>query len=197
MKRETDKFKFWKLEPKPPSRDGRAWSLLGPAIFSAVGFFAFAVLAFSFTELTSLPTWFRTGLVLVGALCLAVGGEIGTLTTTVEIYRKSLQKKTIWWDWIGLTVSLMATLAEFLIAFATLLGVKAEIWSAQMLLWGPIALGLLSALDGYVNFMEFGLYLATYDQRMIDYNREYNRERKKFEKENGRRESDGRGYPQV
>lgn len=185
--RELDgEFYFWKPKPQPPTTDIRSWSLLIPAMFSAVGFFAFAILAFSFTEIQSLPSWFRTGLVIVGAFCLAVGGEIGTLTTTVEIFRKSRQGDAIWWDWVGLTLSLFATLAEFLIAFATLLGVKAQIWSEPMQLWGPIALGLLSALDSYTNFAEYGLYLSMYDKRVVAWQREYNRERKKFERENSR-----------
>lgn len=171
---------FWKPKPKSPTRDFRSWSLLVPAMFSAVGFFAFAVLAFSFTELALLPSWFKIGLVILGALCLAVGGEGGTLTTTVEIFRKYRMKETVWWDWTGLVMSLCATLAEFLIAFATLLNVRAQIWSEPMQLWGPIALGLLSALDSYVNFMEYGLFLATYDKRMRQWERDYERWLKKI-----------------
>ena len=167
-------IKFWKKEPRPPARDLRAWSLLIPAIASAVGFFAFAVLAYSFTEINLLPGWFRVGLVIVGAFSLAVGGEIGTLTTTVEIYRKHARGAARRWDWIGLVVSLCATLGEFLVAFATLLGVRAT-WAEPVQLWGPVVLGLLSALDSYTNFMEFGFYLAEYDTRYERWLRQYER----------------------
>jgi hypothetical protein len=135
-----------------------------------VGFFAFAVLAYSFTELEALPASFRSRLVVLGAFTLAAGGELGTLTATVEVYRKSKmlgddgEPATNRWDWAGLVVSLCATLGEFLIAFATLLGVQAT-WGPAVQQWGPVALGLMSALDAYVNFMEFGFYLADYDQR--------------------------------
>ena len=170
------KIKFHKEQPQPPFHDLRAWSLLIPAMAAAVGFFAFAVLAFSFTEMSALPRSFRTSLVIIGAFALAIGGELGTLTNTIEVFRKSKKdaqyERAVWWDWAGLGVSLAATLGEFLIAFAALLGVKAT-WSVPFQLWGPIALGLLSALDAYVGFMEVGLYLAEYDKRYKIWATEY------------------------
>lgn len=161
-------IEFPKPKPKRPFHDFRAWSLLLPAAASAIGFFAFAVLAFSFTEMSTLSRSFRTSLVVIGAFALAIGGELGTLTNTIEVFRKSKKdaqyESATKWDWAGLVVSLAATMGEFLIAFAALLGVKVT-WSLPFQLWGPIALGLLSALDAYVGFMEVGLYLAEHDKR--------------------------------
>jgi hypothetical protein len=77
---------FW-LE-KPTMMGLRGWSLLIPAAASSIGFFCFAVLAFSFTELSTLPADFRMALVLVGSFSLAFGSEVGTLSSVVEIYRK-------------------------------------------------------------------------------------------------------------
>ena len=160
-----DELKFWKAKPAPPLRDFRAWSLLIPAIASAVGFFAFAVLAYSFTELISMPAIWRVALVIGGALALAFGGEIGTLTCSVEVFRKHANGGTLAWDWLTLVVSILATLGEFLVAFATLLGLRAR-WGPAVQEWGPVILGLLAALDAYSNFVEFGFYLASYDQRV-------------------------------
>jgi len=148
---------------RPSALGWRGLSLLVPACASALGFFAFSVLAFGFAELDTLPDTFRTGLVLVGAFSLAFGGEIGTLSAVVEIFRKDGQCKA--WDWAGLVVSVLSTLSAFVLAFAALLGVRAT-WAPAVQMYGPIVLGVLSALDAYSGFMEFGLYLNTHDQRV-------------------------------
>lgn len=159
---------FWLAKPSPLG--WRGVSLLVPACASAVGFFAFAVLGFGFTELAVLPEAFRTGLVLTGAFALAFGGEIGTLSNTVEIFRK--RGNITAWDWLALVVSVLATLAAFLLAFAALLGVKAT-WATWAQLYGPVVLGLLAALDSYGGFVEFGLYLNTFDERMREWQAAY------------------------
>jgi hypothetical protein len=144
----------------------RGWSLLLPAILAAVGFCAFAILAFSFTELESLPAAFRRGLVIVGSFTLAIGGELGTLSATVEIFRKRKQAET--WDWLSLAISALATMAAFILSFAALLGVNAT-WSEFVKLYGPLALGVLAAFDAYSCFAEVGMYLSTYDDRMSEW----------------------------
>jgi len=148
---------------KPQVLGWRGAALLIPCLTSAIGFFCFAVLAFGFTELTVLPQAFRTGLVVVGAFTLAFGGEIGTLSNTVEVFRKnSLATK---WDWATLVISVMSTLGCFLLAFSALLGAVTG-WADWLRLYGPIVIGLLAALDSYGGFCEFGLYLNTFDKRM-------------------------------
>ena len=99
---------------KPKMLGVRGWSLLIPSILAAIGFCAFAVLAFSFTELESLPAAFRRGLVIVGSFTLAIGGEMGTLSATVEIFRK--RSKAEVWDWLALAISAMATVAAFILS---------------------------------------------------------------------------------
>ena len=164
MKSQVTEQEFW-LE-KPKTMGIRGWSLLVPSIASAIGFFAFAVLAFGFTELDTLPQAYRKALVLTGAFSLAFGSEVGTLSSVVEIYRKgeTLRK----WDRIALVISIASTVCAFILAFATLLNVKAT-WSASVKLYFPILLGLLSGLDSYSNFLEFGLYLNGFDGRMRDW----------------------------
>lgn len=150
---------------KPQAMGLRGWSLLLPAVASSVGFFAFGVLAFSFTELEALGD-FRRVLVIVGAITLAFGSEVGTLASVTEIYRKGeiLGK----WDKFALGVSILATFGAFTLAFAELLGARAT-WGETVQMYGPVVLGLLAALDSYGGFMEFGLYLGTFDKRMSEW----------------------------
>lgn len=152
---------FW-LQ-KPTMMGLRGWSLLVPALASSVGFFAFGVLGFGFTELEALSGNFRHLLVLVGAFSLAFGSEVGTLSSITEIYRKG--EKLGRWDKLALIVSVLSTFSAFILAFASLLGVKAT-WGQLVQLYGPIFLGMLAALDSYGGFMEFGLYLNSYDRRI-------------------------------
>jgi hypothetical protein len=152
---------FW-LE-KPAMMGARGWSLLIPAMASSVGFFCFGVLGFGFTELDALSNVFRQALVLTGAFALAFGAEVGTLSSITEIYRKG--ERLGRWDKFALAVSVLATFSAFILAFASLLGVKAT-WGATVQLYGPIFLGMLAALDSYGGFMEFGLYLNSYDKRI-------------------------------
>lgn len=156
---------FWKPKPREPSRDWRTWSLLIPGIASAIGFFCFAILTYSFAEIEALPATFRSTLVIFGAICVAAGAEIGTPFTVIEIYRKWLRNETNNWDWWALAFSLCATLAEVLIGFAYLLGITAR-WSAAFLEWGPIVVGLLVALDAYGSLIELGFLFADYENRM-------------------------------
>ena len=157
----SQESEFWMQRPQ--AMGIRGWSLLIPAIASSVGFFCFAVLGFSFTELNVLPQQFRTALVLVGAFTLAFGSEVGTLANVVDIFRKG--ERLGGWDKLTLVVSVCSTMAAFILAFAELLGTNAQ-WSDTVRLWGPIALGVLAAFDSYGGFLEFGLYLNTYDQRL-------------------------------
>ncbi len=159
---------FW-LE-KPTMMGLRGWSLLIPAAASSIGFFCFAVLAFSFTELSTLPADFRMALVLVGSFSLAFGSEVGTLSSVVEIYRKG--ERLGRWDKLALLISVLSTVGAFVLAFATLLGVKAT-WGVVVQLYGPVVLGLLAALDSYGGFMEFGLYLNGFDKRMQSWQRQF------------------------
>lgn len=152
---------------KPKALGWRGWSLLIPSILSAVGLFCFAVLAYSFTELQTLPTEFRRLLVVVGAFALAAGSEIGTLFAVVEIYRKGGPHT---WDWLALFFSLCTTVASFVLAFAALL-LRSVVWVPLLLDWGAIVLGVLAALDSYGGFMEFGLYLNSYDRRLDQWER--------------------------
>jgi len=159
---------FW--IDKPTAMGWRGWSLLLPAIASGIGFFCFGVLGLSFTELQVLPGWFRTTLVVGGSFSLLAGTELGTVANVVEIYRKGEHLGK--WDRFSLSVSLLSTVSAFVLSFAALLGANAS-WSKTVQVYGPILLGVLAGLDSYGGFMEFGLYLNSFDQRMATWQAQF------------------------
>lgn len=161
----NEKEKFWKVEPSPIWTDWRALSLFIPSVASALGLCTFAVFAFSFTALPSLNQRTLDKMVVAGGLFLAFGGEIGTLFTSIEIFRKRARGETTWMDWAGLTISFLATVPEFLLAQAVLTTATSG-WMGFFRTDGVLWLVLAAAADSYVNFMEAGFYLASYDKRM-------------------------------
>ncbi|MFH1485947.1 MAG: C2H2-type zinc finger protein [Chloroflexota bacterium] len=171
---------FWK--EKPRQLDFRAYSLLIPAAASAIGFFLFAILAFSFTELQN-----RRLLVIVGAVAIAFGGEVGTLSTAVEVHRKQKKGTAEKADHQALTISKLATAGEMLIAFATLLGTKAR-WGQPVQEWGVILLGILAMFDAYTGFQELGFYLGEYDERVEAWKKQRDAEAERLRAKQERRE---------
>lgn len=159
-------IKFWMQQPKPPRSDPRAWSLAIPSCLSAVGFVCFAILGYSFKEFRVLPDLFRTTIVLIGAISIAAGGELGTVTTTVEIFRKHRASEVVWWDWGSLVISAMTTICAALVA-ASYLPEATGGWVLAMQANGPVALMILAPVDAYFGFIELGLYMGEYDERVI------------------------------
>ena len=176
---------FWK--PKPRPFDLRAASLFAPSIASSIGFFCFAVLALSFTEMESLGTELRKWLVIIGAFGLAGGGEIGTLAISVEVHRKERNGTSQKGDKSALAISKWATMAAFVIAFAMLLGTKAR-WGSLVQEWGVILLGVLAVLDAYSGFREFGYYLGEYDERLALWEQERDAEELRLRQKDERRD---------
>ena len=159
-------------EPKQPTHDSRAWGLAMPAVMGVVGLGAFALLAYTFKELDLIGQTIRSHIVLWGAVALAVGGEVGTLFTNLEIFRKVRQDQATKWDWSGLITSMLATVLAFLLAAARLLGADV-VWSDFIKTWGQIVLILVSALDQYAGQMELGLYIGSYDTRHDEWEKDY------------------------
>lgn len=169
-----DKVSFWKRPPRPLFQDLRAWSLFVPAILSAIGLSVFAVFGFSFTALPSLDDAVLNRAVVFGGLCLAIGGELGTFASSIEVFRKRAGGQAVLLDYAGLVVSLLATYAEFAIAHASLAAIERG-WTVFFERDGALLLVALSALDAYATFMEAGFYLNSYDQRMESWQRSYER----------------------
>lgn len=159
-------------EPRRPALDSRAWCLMMPAVMGVVGLGAFALLAYTFKELDLIGQTIRSHIVLWGATSLAVGGEVGTIATNLEIFRKVRQGQATKWDWLGLATSMLATVLAFLLAAARLLGADV-VWSDFVKTWGQIVLILVSALDQYAGQMELGLYIGSYDTRHEKWENDY------------------------
>ena len=163
---------FYLPEPLPPSEDKRARQLRWPIYAALFGLFCLAVLGYSFVELSVMPQWFHTGLVIAGAFSLAAGSEFGTYATTGEVFRKVGAGKALVWDWLALVVSLCATVLSLLLAYGTLMDVKSA-WPGFITLWGPLLAVLATALDAYAGLSEYGLYCATYDKRYQVWEQKY------------------------
>jgi hypothetical protein len=158
------------LKPKPiePLRDWRTYSLMVPILSSTIGACIFTTLAFSFTELASLPQSFRTALVIIGAFTVGIGSTFGSAASGIEIYRKVYAKTAIVWDWIALSVSTLTTVGGFALGFAALLGAASVTgWARLVQMWGPLVLGALVSLDGLGDIVELGGLFGSYEVRLL------------------------------
>lgn len=166
------KADFYLPEPRPPSKDLRAWLLIVTSFAIAIGFCLFAVLSYAFEEMQSLPPEFRTWLVIYGAWALALGGELSTPICVFEIYRKLGTEDHSRWDWAALIASSLATVAVLFLATASLLKVDVG-WPEFVKSYGPILLMLAAGADGYAGFVETGLYLKNFDRRHREWESKY------------------------
>lgn len=157
------------LKPKPiePLRDWRTYSLIVPILSSTIGACIFTTLAFSFTELATLPQSFRTALVIVGAFTVGIGSTFGSAASGIEIYRKVYARTAIVWDWIALSVSTLTTVGGFALGFAALLGAASVTgWARLVQMWGPLVLGALVSLDGLGDIVELGGLFGSFELRL-------------------------------
>jgi len=169
---ETD---FWLEKPAPPLKDWRAWVLIVPPVMSAVGLFLFGLLGLAFTEVRTIPAAWRYRTVIAASFAVAFGGEIGTASAIIEIFRKAGARQAQSWDWIGLVVSALTSMTVIVLSWAYLLRVDVS-WSSAVRELGPLAVGVLTVLDFYISGAEAGLYLAQYDQRLLAWKTDYETE---------------------
>ena len=151
---------YWRPEPK---RHGFAWwALLVPTIIYSVGVVVYAHSAF-------VPGAIHKNGHEIGSALMVLGGEAGTLMAAAEVFRKSRTGDTNPFDWIGLVVSLVATLGNLFVVYTALATINFT-WVAMARAYGPLALLLCSGLDFYANVMEFGFYNASFDKRWQEWN---------------------------
>jgi len=177
---DAQEIRWWKQEPRTPLRDPWFWSLAVPSLFGAAGLAVFGVLAFAFVvwpqwhdAIPAVARW-----ILGGAVCLAIGGEIGTVFAVWEVFRKMLRSRTdknpqgdtVGWDWAGMVASFATTCAKLTLAYGAIFGDGAG-WRDWSLSFVTAALVVLEAADVYVTLMECGFYLASYDRRYESYAR--------------------------
>jgi len=156
------------LQPQPKRMSFRAWSMLIPSIMQAIGLVCFGLVGWSLTEFNSLSNSFRVWLVIAGSLSIAIGGNVGTLPVTVEIFRKWSHGTASWPDWIGFGFSTAASLVETYIALSFLAGF--EIMNSQ---WRVLLLACLGVADSAFGLAELGIYLASHDERLQQWREEY------------------------
>jgi len=156
---------FWKPKPLPPWRDWRTYSLLVPVVASTVGFFVFSIFTYAFDDIAIVPAKLQSAFVILAAICVAFGAEVGTPFTVLEVYRKALKGQANRWDWAAIVVSLSATLTAVLVAFAARI-VRGTEWAAIFLEWGPLVVGLVVAADAYGGAIETGFLFADWENRM-------------------------------
>jgi len=156
----VSKSTYWKPEPK--LLDGMFAALLAPALLWVVGVSLYGLEAIS-AQAPSLGTQ------LVGSALMVVGGEMGTIATVMEVWRKWKIGEAHLWDWLGIAVSLLATLGNMFVVFSrqTELALAWVTWARS---YGPLALLLCSSLDFYANAMELGLRQASFGERWRKWN---------------------------
>jgi len=80
------RFKYW--IPKPTLASWRFVGMVFVNIATATGLCSFAILGFAFAQIGDVSETLRWWLILVGSISMAIGSEVGTLVTVVEIFRK-------------------------------------------------------------------------------------------------------------
>jgi len=170
MKSEAEKRKLCPIpEPKQPWRDWTWYTLFVPVLIAGLGVMAFAILAYSFTEVReALAQGWATRLVVSGAIAMAIGGEFGTGFTILEVFRKHTKGETRYWDWLGLCISFVASTMSLFLSWAWLSGIMAS-WTGFMQDYGPLILGFCGVADFYAGWMEAGLYKGTYEARFTEW----------------------------
>ena len=149
-------FEYWK--PRPSRHGVMWWALLVPAVIYSLGVIVYAHAAFSPGDIAENGHYYGSGL-------MVIGGEAGTLAAASEVFRKWQAKESNALDWLGLAVSLVATLGNLFVVY-TALTTLSDTWVAWVRSYGPLALLLCSGLDFYANVMEFGFYNASFDERI-------------------------------
>ena len=152
--------RYWR--PEPRLNDGTFYALLVPACVYVAGVIVYGAEAMK----AGAFTWTQQG---IGSALMVIGGEAGTLATAVEVFRKQRASEVAPLDWLGLFVSLVATLGALFVVFARQTTLSAG-WVAAVRSYGPLVLLLCSGLDFYANVMELGFYRASYDARWTNWN---------------------------
>jgi hypothetical protein len=134
-------------------------------VSSTVGFFVFSIFTYAFDDIAIIPGSTQSAFVIVAAICVAFGAEVGTPFTVLEVYRKALKGQANRWDWAAIVLSLAATLTAVLVAFAARI-VRGTEWAALFLEWGPLIVGLVVAADAYGGAIETGFLFADWENRM-------------------------------
>jgi len=139
--------------------------MLIPILVSAVGFFVTGIFAFSFSDIAVIPAPVQSWMVIFGSALIIFGAELNTPFTTIEVFRKILRKESNSWDISALIASLIGTMVNLLVTFASRLSLDPA-WRAVLLNWGPLLAGLAVACDYYGAMVELGFLFGSFETRM-------------------------------
>lgn len=166
---------FW--IPKPKRWDFMTLAILIPVIFSAIGLVLMAIESYVFAQFSSMNNELRITVSLISSICMAIGGELGSISNCFEVFSKYIKTKSErcyeWekvngWDWSALIVSFITTLLSFFIASSTRTNVNTA-WQNIFSEWLVLPLILLSVADIYSGMIEGGMRLGSFDTRMIEW----------------------------
>jgi hypothetical protein len=104
-------------------------------------------------------------MVILGSALIIFGAELNTPFTTIEVFRKILREEANAWDTSALVVSLVGTVVNLLVTFASRLSLNAA-WKGLLLNWGPLLSGFAVACDYYGALVELGFLFGSYEMRM-------------------------------
>jgi hypothetical protein len=156
---------FWKPEPREPWSDWRMFSMLVPILVSATGFFITGIFAFAFSDIAVIPAATQSWMVIYGSALIVFGAELNTPFTTIEVFRKILREEANSWDISALIVSLIGTVVNLLVTFASRLALDTA-WKGFVLNWGPLLAGFAVACDYYGALVELGFLFGSFEMRM-------------------------------
>ena len=156
---------FWKPRPKEPWSDWRTYSMFVPIGISMVGFFISGIFAFAFSDIGVIPAAAQSWLVIVSSGLIVLGAEANTPGTVIEVFRKLLRGEHNTWDVSALVLSLVGTIVNVLVTFASRTKL-APVWQSVVLNWGPLIAGFAVACDYYGGLLETGFLFGSYELRM-------------------------------
>jgi len=160
MKEKFTPRPYWKPEPKLHGME--FWALFVPALIYTIGVILFGGEAVVAGNISGATTGY-------GSWLMVIGGEIGTLASANEVFKKHRDGDATWLDWFGLFVSLIATLGTLFVVYTKLTPLTTA-WVMPVRSWGPLALLLFSALDFYANVMELAFYRSHFGERWAKWN---------------------------
>ena len=156
---------YWK--PEPRRHNTPWWTLLIPALVYAAGVIVYAHDAF-------VPGLHQLNGHRLGSALMVFGGEASTVSAAAEVFRKSQIKtgrtrRTLFGereeteaniaDWIGLFISLVATLGNLFVVYVALTDLSAP-WVGFVREYGALILILCSGMDFYTNIMDRTLLIS-------------------------------------
>ena len=156
------------LQPRPRRTTALSITLMLCVILQVIGLGGQGVVTWSLTDMSSLSHDFRKWIVIASSFMLAIGSDIGTLPSTLEIFRKRRLKTTQWPDWIGFAVGILASFVSTYNAQLYLAGFDVTQNKLRI-----VTLVGLTVLDMAFTLAESGDLRASYEIQVKQWRREY------------------------